>query len=110
GSTEAGTEAKAGLADGPPPGGPIFCILACHEKIPLHRSPRAVMNEMHDGDSPAPEDTAVLVRPRRKGIYILPNLFTLAALFGGFYAIVMAMNGQFEQAAYGIFIAAVLDS
>jgi hypothetical protein len=33
-------------------------------------------------------------RPRRKGIYILPNLFTLAALFGGFYAIVMAMNGN----------------
>ena len=33
-------------------------------------------------------------RPRRKGIYVLPNLFTLAALFGGFYAIVMAMNGR----------------
>ncbi len=49
-------------------------------------------------------------RPRRKGIYILPNLFTLAALFGGFYAIVMAMNGQFEQAAIGIFCAMVLDS
>ncbi|MBW8828703.1 MAG: CDP-diacylglycerol--serine O-phosphatidyltransferase [Burkholderiales bacterium] len=65
---------------------------------------------MHDGTSPTPERSPVLVRPRRKGIYILPNLFTLAALFGGFYAIVMAMNGQFEQAAYGIFIAAVLDS
>ncbi len=49
-------------------------------------------------------------RPRRKGIYILPNLFTLAALFGGFYAVVMAMNGRFEQAAIGIFMAAVLDS
>ena len=49
-------------------------------------------------------------RPRRKGLYILPNLFTLAALFGGFYAIVMAMNGQFEQSAYGIFAAMVLDS
>ena len=49
-------------------------------------------------------------RPRRKGIYILPNLFTLAALFGGFYAGVMAMNGRFEQAAIGIFCAAVLDS
>ena len=49
-------------------------------------------------------------RPRRKGIYILPNLFTLAALFAGFYAIVMAMNGRFEQAAIGIFSAAVLDS
>jgi CDP-diacylglycerol--serine O-phosphatidyltransferase len=51
-----------------------------------------------------------LLRPRRKGIYILPNLFTLAALFGGFYAIVMAMNGRFEQAAIGIFCAMVLDS
>ncbi len=49
-------------------------------------------------------------RPRRKGIYILPNLFTLAALFGGFYAIVMAMNGNFEQASIGIFCAMVLDS
>jgi CDP-diacylglycerol--serine O-phosphatidyltransferase len=40
-----------------------------------------------------------VVRKRRKGIYILPNLFTLAALFGGFYAIVMAMNGRFDMAA-----------
>jgi CDP-diacylglycerol---serine O-phosphatidyltransferase len=68
------------------------------------------MSDLNDAAPPAREPTAVLVRPRRKGIYILPNLFTLAALFGGFYAIVMAMNGQFEQAAYGIFIAAVLDS
>ncbi len=49
-------------------------------------------------------------RPRRKGIYVLPNLFTLAALFGGFYAIVMAMNGRFDQAAIGVFCAMVLDS
>jgi len=49
-------------------------------------------------------------RPRRKGVYVLPNLFTLAALFGGFYAIVMAMNGRFEQAAVGVFCAMVLDS
>jgi CDP-diacylglycerol--serine O-phosphatidyltransferase len=50
------------------------------------------------------------LKPRRKGIYILPNLFTLGALFGGFYAVVMAMNGRFEQAAYGVFWAMVLDS
>ena len=49
-------------------------------------------------------------RPRRKGIYILPNLFTLGGLFGGFYAVVMAMNGRFELAAYGVFAAMVLDS
>ena len=52
------------------------------------------------------------VQPRkpRKGIYVLPNLFTLAALFGGFYSIVMAMNGRFEAAAVGVFCAMVLDS
>jgi CDP-diacylglycerol--serine O-phosphatidyltransferase len=48
-------------------------------------------------------------RPR-KGIYVLPNLFTLAALFGGFYAIVMAMNNRFDLAAMGVFCAMVLDS
>jgi CDP-diacylglycerol--serine O-phosphatidyltransferase len=46
----------------------------------------------------------------RKGIYVLPNLFTLAALFGGFYAIVMAMNNHYEAAAIGVFAAMVLDS
>jgi len=66
---------------------------------------------MHDVDEAAPVTTdEVLVRKRRKGIYILPNLFTLAALFGGFYAIVMAMNGRFDQAAIGVFCAMVLDS
>ena len=49
-------------------------------------------------------------RPRRKGLYILPNAISLAALFASFYAIVMAMNGRFEAAAIGIFCAAVLDS
>ena len=49
-------------------------------------------------------------RIRRRGIYILPNLFTLAALFAGFYAIVQAMNLNVDQAAIGIFFAMVLDS
>ncbi|MBS0466204.1 MAG: CDP-diacylglycerol--serine O-phosphatidyltransferase [Proteobacteria bacterium] len=64
---------------------------------------------MHDGDE-ANENAEVLVSKRRKGIYVLPNLFTLAALFGGFYAIVMAMNGRFEMAALGVFCSMVLDS
>lgn len=64
-----------------------------------------------DGSSTIPEEEVpVVVRNRRKGIYILPNLFTLAALFGGFYAIVMAMNEQFEKAVIAIFCAMVLDS
>jgi CDP-diacylglycerol---serine O-phosphatidyltransferase len=45
----------------------------------------------------------------RRGIYLLPNLFTTAALFAGFYAVVQAMNGRFEHAAVAIFIAMVLD-
>jgi CDP-diacylglycerol--serine O-phosphatidyltransferase len=66
---------------------------------------------MNDGvDSPLPDGDTVLVRKRRKGIYVLPNLFTLAALFGGFYAIVMAMNARFDLASIGVFCAMVLDS
>ena len=65
------------------------------------------MNSPHDSEE---ESLAAPLRPRRKGIYVLPNAITLAALFAGFYAIVMAMNGRFEQACIGIFCAAVLDS
>lgn len=46
---------------------------------------------------------------RRRGIYLLPNLFTTAALFSGFFAITAAFNQQFETAAIAIFIAMVLD-
>ncbi len=45
----------------------------------------------------------------RRGIYLLPNLFTTAGLFAGFYAIVSAMNGEFELAAIAIFIAMIMD-
>ena len=48
-------------------------------------------------------------KPRR-GIYLLPNAFTTAALFCGFYAIVMGMDGYFEKATIAIFVAMVLDS
>ena len=68
---------------------------------------------MNDDTLPAAADDGGFVdrrRARRKGIYILPNAITLAALFSGFYAIVMAMNGRFEAAVIGIFCSAVLDS
>ena len=48
-------------------------------------------------------------RRQRRGIYLLPNLFTTAALFAGFYAIVAAMDARFEAAAAAIFVAMVLD-
>ena len=47
---------------------------------------------------------------RRRGIYLLPNAFTTAALFCGFYAIVMGMNRNFEFASIAIFAAMILDS
>lgn len=46
---------------------------------------------------------------KRRGIYLLPNLFTTAALFCGFYAIVQAMQGDFMRSAIAIFVAMVLD-
>ncbi|MGZ5050794.1 MAG: CDP-diacylglycerol--serine O-phosphatidyltransferase [Methylobacter sp.] len=47
--------------------------------------------------------------PRRRGIYLLPNLFTTGALFSGFYAITSAMGGRYETAVIAIFVAMILD-
>jgi CDP-diacylglycerol--serine O-phosphatidyltransferase len=59
----------------------------------------------------APKDGMPASMPlRSRSIYLLPNAFTTAALFCGFYAIVMAMNGQFSNAAVAIFAAMVLDA
>ncbi len=65
---------------------------------------------MHDGNDSDFDHGGSVAKKRRKGIFILPNLFTLAALFGGFYAVVMAVNSHFDLAAVGIFCAMVLDS
>ena len=45
----------------------------------------------------------------RKGIYLLPNLLTLGALFAGFYAIIAGMSGNFNAAGWAILIASVMD-
>lgn len=47
--------------------------------------------------------------PRSRTIYLLPNLFTTAGLFAGFYAIIAAANGQFVNASIAVFVAAVMD-
>lgn len=49
-------------------------------------------------------------RTRPRGIYLLPNLFTTAAMFSGFYAIIAAFSGRFSVAAIAVFAAAILDS
>lgn len=64
-----------------------------HEKKPLRRA----------------TDKTEQASLRSKGIYLLPNLFTSAALFAGFYAIVSAMNSRYEPAAIAIFVAMVMD-
>ena len=53
-----------------------------------------------------------MCRPRRipaRGVYWLPNVFTTGTLFGGFYAIVAAINGNFSRAGIAIFVAMLFD-
>lgn len=47
---------------------------------------------------------------QNRGIYLLPNLFTTAALFAGFYSVVAAMKGYFDLASIAIFVAMILDT
>ncbi|MBV5308918.1 CDP-diacylglycerol--serine O-phosphatidyltransferase [Chromatium okenii] len=54
-------------------------------------------------------DETPFPRKRPRGIYLLPNLFTTAALFAGFYAVLAATQGRFEAASLAIFAAMVLD-
>ena len=56
-----------------------------------------------------PNDDPVQPRPRGRGIYLLPNLFTTGGLFAGFFAIIAASQGRTEAACIAIFVAAVLD-
>lgn len=74
-------------------------------------STKTLRANKHAAHQPGPISDDVSVRPMpRRGIYLLPNAFTTAALFCGFYAIVMAMNLKFDQASIAIFAAMVLDS
>jgi CDP-diacylglycerol--serine O-phosphatidyltransferase len=81
------------------------------------------MSERPEQPSSAPEPESLLPidehieeghdaegrKVRHRGIYLLPNLFTTANLFAGFYAIINAMNGNFYVAAAAVFVAMVLD-
>ncbi|WP_316368165.1 CDP-diacylglycerol--serine O-phosphatidyltransferase [Candidatus Thiodiazotropha sp. CDECU1] len=55
------------------------------------------------------EPEEIKQKKRSRGIYLLPNLFTTAALFAGFYSILAAVNGKFELAAVAIFVAMLMD-
>jgi CDP-diacylglycerol--serine O-phosphatidyltransferase len=60
-------------------------------------------------ESPDTQEAEAQEPRRRRGIYLLPNLFTTAAFFFGFYAIVAATNDKFEHAAIAVLVAFVLD-
>src|SRR4029077_15690298 len=66
---------------------------------------------MADGFEDEPEVAAAPLPGglRRRGIYLLPNLFTTGVLFAGFFAIVQAMNGAYDVAAIAVFVAILLD-
>jgi CDP-diacylglycerol--serine O-phosphatidyltransferase len=76
-------------------------------KMPM-RLRRRKLRPMAGSVSPLLDDFKAPAR-RRRGIYLLPNLFTTAALFAGFFATVQAMNQRFDWAAVAIFAAMVLD-
>jgi len=76
-------------------------------KMPM-RFRRRKLRPLAGGVSPLADDFKTPVR-RRRGIILLPNLFTTAALFAGFFATVQAMNQRFDWAAIAIFAAMVLD-
>jgi CDP-diacylglycerol--serine O-phosphatidyltransferase len=61
-----------------------------------------------DIESTEPVATLPVKKPA-KGVYLLPNSFTTASLFAGFYAIVAAMNGDFQYAAIATFVSMILD-
>ncbi len=68
------------------------------------------MTDQQQPEKPSEEqDTEQPAKKPGRGIYLLPNLFTSAALFSGFYAIIAGMQGEFENAAIAIFVSMVLD-
>ncbi len=69
------------------------------EKNSLHATEDEIIDEVDK----------MLPKQPHKGVYLLPNLFTMAALFSGFYSIIAAMNGNFTHAAVAIFVSMILD-
>lgn len=73
--------------------------------MPVEETEKEILKEDVDGSDSA----ATTHKQPHRGVYLLPNLFTTAALFSGFYSIIAAMNGNFTHASVAIFISMVLD-
>lgn len=79
------------------------------DEAPLQESPIAQLEAILPLGEYEEEESVDGKTVKKKGIYILPNLFTTAGLFSGFYAIINAVNGEFEKAAIAIFVAMIMD-
>lgn len=78
-----------------------------HDKQPPSEKPALHRVSARELGHRAPEKAGE--SRRRRGIYLLPNLFTTASLFAGFFAIIASMRGGFAAASISIFVAMVLD-
>lgn len=90
----------------------LFTLLAKEEFQGMQHKPTDEQDDDYSGitfEVVEEEANSEGKKVRNKGIYLLPNLFTTAALFSGFYAIIAAMQGRFEPAAIAIFCAALFD-
>ena len=87
----------------------ILLLLCRHVKlVPINLKSSVPMSPDSSDQSNTEEEVAV--KKPAKGVYLLPNSFTTASLFSGFYAVVSGMSGNFENAAIAIFISMVLDT
>ena len=87
----------------------IISVPSTPTRVRAERQPALPTTDLAPVAPGVGENMEAEVKRQRRGIYLLPNLFTTAALFAGFYAIVAAMAGRFEAAAVAIYVAMVLD-
>lgn len=78
-------------------------------ELPDAASPGADLPGAANTSEPALALASLGGRPRRRGIYLLPNLLTTGGLFAGYFAIVAAIGGRYVTAAIAIFVAGLLD-
>lgn len=79
------------------------------EKFSLQKIEEKLTASEHKSINSGDHEEVERLAYRRRGIYLLPNLFTIAGLFAGFYAIVTAMEGYFNYSAVAIFVAMIMD-
>ena len=79
------------------------------KKDKLKKSKSKSKSKSKNKVSKASKSSDKILDPRSRGIFLLPNLFTIGNIFAGFFAIVSAMNNNYITAAIAIFIAMVFD-